>query len=72
MDKIFLSKFIVHYTDFWPQILQLSAPAYQPGLTHTTTNLAGGVEVCDFRFKKGGPTVVAVPVALEDVVDQCE
>ena len=41
------------------------------GLTRTTT-LAAGADRCDFRFKKGGPTVVAVPVALEDVVDQCE
>ena len=37
------------------------------GLTRTTT-LAEGAEVCDFRFKKGGPTNVVVPVALEDVV----
>ena len=39
------------------------------GLTRTTT-LAGGAEVCDFRFKKGGPTNVAVPVALQHVVAQ--
>ena len=39
------------------------------GLTRTTT-LAGGAEVCDFRFKKGGPTNVAVPAALQDVVDR--
>jgi len=38
------------------------------GLTRTTT-LAQGAEVCDFRFKKGGPTNVAVPAALGDVVD---
>ena len=39
------------------------------GLTRTTT-LAGGADRCDFRFKKGGPTRVAVPAALEDLVDQ--
>ncbi len=39
------------------------------GLTRTTT-LAQGAEVCDFRFKKGGPTRVAVPTALKDVVDR--
>jgi len=37
------------------------------GLTRTMT-LAEGAEVCDFRFKKGGPTNVAVPAALQDVV----
>ena len=37
------------------------------GLTRTTT-LAEGAEVCDFRFRKGGPTNVAVPTALQDVV----
>jgi hypothetical protein len=37
------------------------------GLTRTTT-LAEGAEVCDFRFKKGGPTNVAVPAALQDMV----
>ncbi|MGE5248673.1 MAG: L-2-amino-thiazoline-4-carboxylic acid hydrolase [Bacteroidota bacterium] len=37
------------------------------GLTRTTT-LAGGGERCDFRFKKGGPTRVAVPRALECVI----
>jgi len=37
-------------------------------LTRTIT-LAQGAEVCDFRFKKGGPTIVAVPAALQDVVD---
>ena len=39
------------------------------GLMRTTT-LAGGADRCDFRFKKGGPTRVAVPAALEDLVDQ--
>ncbi len=37
------------------------------GLQRTTT-LAGGAERCDFRFKKGGETWVAVPEALETVV----
>lgn len=37
------------------------------GLRRTMT-LAGGAEKCDFRFKKGGPTIVAVPPALEEVV----
>ena len=39
------------------------------GLTRTTT-LAGGADRCDFRFKKGGPTNVDVPVALQNVVDR--
>ena len=39
------------------------------GLTRTTT-LAEGAEVCDFRFKRGGPTNVAVPAALQDIVNR--
>ena len=39
------------------------------GLTRTTT-LAGGADRCNFRFKKGGPTNVAVPAALRDVVER--
>ena len=39
------------------------------GLTRTTT-LAEGAEVCDFRFKKGGPTNVAVPAALREIVNR--
>ena len=39
------------------------------GLTRTMT-LAQGADKCDFRFKKGGPTNVAVPVALGNVVDR--
>jgi hypothetical protein len=41
------------------------------GLTRTTT-LADGAEVCDFRFKKGGPTKVAVPTALQVEIDHGE
>lgn len=37
------------------------------GLTRTTTLAEGGTR-CDFRFKKGGPTRVAVPEALRAVV----
>jgi len=37
------------------------------GLRRTTT-LAEGAERCDFRFKKGGETLVAVPAALRQVV----
>jgi len=37
-------------------------------LTRATT-LAEGADKCDFRFKKGRPTNVAVPAALQDVVD---
>lgn len=37
------------------------------GLTRTRT-LAEGAEKCDFRFKKGGPTSVAVPPALRELV----
>lgn len=37
------------------------------GLLRTMT-LAEGVEKCDFRFKKGGPTKVAVPAAMEAVI----
>ena len=39
------------------------------GLMRTMT-LAQGADKCDFRFKKGGPTRVAVPAALQDVVDR--
>lgn len=38
------------------------------GLTRTMT-LAEGAERCDFRFKKGGETNVAVPAALQHLVD---
>ena len=38
------------------------------GLTRTMT-LAEGADRCDFRFKKGGPTHVAVPAALQHLVD---
>ena len=37
------------------------------GLTRTMT-LAEGADKCDFRFKKGGETNVAVPVALQHIV----
>jgi hypothetical protein len=37
------------------------------GLVRTTT-LAEGGERCDFRFKKGGPTRVAVPASMQKVV----
>ena len=37
------------------------------GLTRTLT-LAEGANKCYFRFKKGGPTNVAVPVAMRSVV----
>jgi hypothetical protein len=37
------------------------------GLTRTMT-LAEGAEKCDFRFRKGGPTNVAVPASLQPVV----
>ena len=39
------------------------------GLIRTMT-LAEGADRCDFRFKKGGPTNVAVPSALRNVVDR--
>ena len=39
------------------------------GLTRTMT-LAEGADRCDFRFKKGGETNVAVPAALQDVVER--
>lgn len=38
------------------------------GLTRTMT-LAEGADRCDFRFKKGGETNVAVPAALQHLVD---
>jgi hypothetical protein len=38
------------------------------GLVRTQT-LAEGADKCDFRFKKGGPTKVAVPEALQKVVN---
>ncbi len=39
------------------------------GLTRTMT-LAEGAEKCDFRFKMGGKTNVAVPVAMRDFVSR--
>jgi hypothetical protein len=39
------------------------------GLARTTT-LAEGAGKCDFRFKKGGPTNIAVPAALRTVVGE--
>jgi len=39
------------------------------GLTRTMT-LAEGAEKCDFRFKKGGKTNIAVPAAMQAVVSQ--
>jgi hypothetical protein len=41
------------------------------GLMRTTT-LAEGSYKCDFRFKKGGTTKVAVPVAMQNVVARRE
>jgi len=38
------------------------------GLTRTMT-LAEGAERCDFRFKKGGKTKVAVPASMQNVID---
>lgn len=38
------------------------------GLTRTMT-LAEGADRCDFRFKKGGPTNVAVPAVLQHLVN---
>jgi len=38
------------------------------GLTRTQT-LAEGAERCDFRFKKGGKTKVAVPASMQNVID---
>ena len=37
------------------------------GLTRTMT-LAEGAKKCDFRFKKGGPTNIAVPPAMREIV----
>jgi hypothetical protein len=41
------------------------------GLTRTKT-LAEGAEMCDFRFKKGEQTKIAVPTALQTVVARGE
>ena len=41
------------------------------GLTRTMT-LAEGAPKCDFRFKRGGKTNVAVPEALRKIVTRCE
>jgi hypothetical protein len=38
------------------------------GLMRTMT-LAEGAERCDFRFKKGGRTLVAVPASMQNVID---
>jgi hypothetical protein len=37
------------------------------GLMRTMT-LAEGAEKCDFRFKRGGPTKVSVPIAMQRVI----
>ncbi|MBI5841646.1 MAG: L-2-amino-thiazoline-4-carboxylic acid hydrolase [Chloroflexi bacterium] len=37
------------------------------GLTRTMT-LAEGADKCDFRFKRGGPTKVAVPISMQHMV----
>jgi hypothetical protein len=37
------------------------------GLTRTMT-LAEGAEKCDFRFKQGGATKVAVPDAMQHII----
>jgi hypothetical protein len=39
------------------------------GLIRTQT-LAGGAEKCDFRFKKGGPTRVALPASLRTIQEK--
>lgn len=39
------------------------------GSTRTMT-LAEGAEKCDFRFKKGGPTNIAVPSAMREIVSK--
>jgi hypothetical protein len=39
------------------------------GLMRTTT-LAEGAEKCDFRFKRGGPTKIAVPPAMQHVISR--
>ncbi len=41
------------------------------GLRRTTT-LAEGASKCDFRFKKGGPTDVAVPASLRAVISRTD
>lgn len=39
------------------------------GLIRTRT-LAEGADKCDFRFKKGGPTRVAVPASLRTIQEK--
>jgi len=41
------------------------------GLARTQT-IAEGADRCDFRFKQGGPTRIAVPAILQEVVSQIE
>ena len=41
------------------------------GLMRTTT-LAEGADRCDFRFKRGGSTRIAVPVAMQQVIIRSE
>ena len=41
------------------------------GLMRTTT-LAEGADRCDFRFKRGGSTKIAVPVAMQQVIIRSE
>ena len=41
------------------------------GLMRTTT-LAEGADRCDFRFKRGGSTKIAVPVAMQQVIVRSE
>jgi hypothetical protein len=47
----------------------LYSKAFSWGLTRTMT-LAEGAPKCDFRFKRGGPTKVAVPSAMQHVIER--
>jgi len=47
----------------------LYSDAFGWGLMRTST-LAEGYDCCDFRFKKGGRTQVAVPEAMREIVAQ--
>lgn len=59
-------------SDFAPYLCPvdiLYSNAFGWGLMRTQT-IAEGAPRCDFRFKKGGPTRVAVPSAMKSVVER--
>ncbi len=59
-----------HASEFTPYLCPMDilySQSLKWGLIRTTT-LSEGADRCDFRFKKGGKTLVKVPPALEEVI----